>query len=316
MDTELLIRYISDDLSDTEREAVYRWISENDQNLVEYKSLRRLYDLGLWRVDDVHEVRTSRISGFWKRHRTHFWASAATLMAAACMALAAIVFTKEKPEEILAEFDSITAPAGKDLSVTLTDGTIVWLNSSSTLRIDKDPEHVIRRVALDGEAYFKVAKDPRHPFVVETDVFDVKVLGTEFDISAYKGEIWSTSLVQGSVAITRKTGEEITVLKPMTKAEFKDGGLVISYVNSDSYLWKEGILFFDNQPLRDIFNGLAKHFDLRMDLSSYNGGEARYTGKFRTVDGYEHILKVLQMDNDFNFKIVPSQDNVTIVINN
>lgn len=314
MDTELLIKYISDDLSDSGREAVYRWISESEENLAEFRSLRRLYDLGLWRVDDARQVRDGRISAFWKKNRTRLWASAAAVMTAACLVLSYVVFTRENPEEFLAEFDSITAPAGKDLNVTLTDGTVVWLNSNSTLRIDRDPEHEMRRVALDGEAYFKVAKDPSHPFIVETDIFDVKVLGTEFDISSYGGETWSASLMQGSVAITRKTGEEITVLKPMTKAEYKDGGLVISYVNSDSYLWREGILFFDNLPLKDIFTGLAKHFDLRIDLSSYSGGDARYTGKFRTVDGYEHILKVLQMDNDFDFRIIPSQDNVTVII--
>lgn len=314
MDTELLLRYISDDLADTEREAVYRWITDSEQHMAEFRSLRRLYDLGLWRTDDCSVIRTRRVAGFWRKHRAGIWASAAAVMSAACLVLAVMFFTKKEPEGLLAEFDSVTAPAGKDLSLTLTDGTVVWLNSNSTLRIDRDPEHEMRRVALDGEAYFKVAKDPSHPFIVETDIFDVKVLGTEFDISSYGGETWSASLMQGSVAITRKTGEEITVLKPMTKAEYKDGGLVISYVNSDSYLWREGILFFDNLPLKDIFTGLAKHFDLRIDLSSYSGGDARYTGKFRTVDGYEHILKVLQMDNDFDFRIIPSQDNVTVII--
>lgn len=314
MDIELLIRYISDDLSDDQREIVYRWISDSEENMSEFRSLRRLYDLGLWRVDDLREVRMDRKAGFWRRNRARLWASAAAVMTAACLVMAFFVFTEEKPEDMLAEFESVTAPAGKDLSLTLTDGTVVWLNSNSTLTINRDPEHGLRRVSLEGEAYFKVARDPKHPFIVETDLFDVKVLGTEFDVSSYGGEAWSASLVQGSVAITRKTGEEITVLKPMTKAEYRDGRIVLSYVNSDSYLWKDGILFFDNLPLKDIFSGLAKHFDLRIDLSSYDGGDARYTGKFRTVDGYEHILKVLQMDNDFDFKVVPSQDNVTIII--
>lgn len=316
MNTETLLKYIAGELSDSEREMVYSWICESENNRSEYESMRLLFDLNVWRENEAAtmaakpKTRKPVANQAW---RWAFQTAIAACLTAAFIFAAAMVYRPE-PVAPLASCESISAPAGKDIRVDLTDGTIVWLNSSSTLHMITDSDEATRRVRLEGEGYFKVAKDSKHPFIVETDRFDVKVLGTEFDITAYPGMEWSTALLTGAVEIDTKSGEKITVLNPMTKASFREGSMVLSPIDSDSYLWKDGIIYFDNLPLSTIFEKLSLYYDLRVDVSNAKNLDHRYTGKFRTSDGYEHIFKVLQMDSNFKYTITPTPEAVTIKI--
>lgn len=309
---EKVIRYIDDTLSEDERREVYAWICESEQHMREYRQLRHLYDLMLWRSD---EQRSAETQSRPKPRRRHLGAWASAVCSVACLTIAVILFHNSRSVEPLATFGSITAPAGSELQVSLTDGTTIWLNSRSTLSMVESSNSHQRRVRLEGEGYFEVAKDPKHPFVVETSQLDVQVLGTEFDLSAYPGDEWSTSLVSGSVAILDKSGEELTRLRPMTKAVYDDSKIVVSSINTDSCLWREGIIYFDNLTLSEILDKLSNYYNLQFDTSSSATCLShRYTGKFRSVDGYEHILKVLQLDSGLKYCIEPSPGTVTVRI--
>ena len=113
----------------------------------------------------------------------------------------------EMPSVIL-----MTTPRGKDCHLTLADGTRVWMNADSQLEFPEQFNGTRRTVRLHGEAYFEVAKDRRHPFVVETDYLTTTVLGTSFNVRAYSQNDASVALVEGSVSV--KSGRENMLLKP------------------------------------------------------------------------------------------------------
>ena len=305
MDTQTLKTYIEGGLSEEERRAVAEWIGENEDNLSEYKALRHLYDISLW--NPVIRDRSARRKTF---------ASRAFLIAASlALLLAAGIALHQRSGSInpLA-LDTITVPSGKEMSVDLADGSQVRLNAGSRLRICSARNE--RRVRLDGEGYFIVAPDPKLPFIVETFGHSVKVTGTEFNVKAREAErLWEVALVEGSVSILNTEGKEVTALKPGKKITLTGSSLVIAKLDENALLWKDGILSFDNLTLNEILDRISDFYGIRFDSSALRCGQKRYTGKFRTQWGYEHILKSLQMiHGDFAYEIPSGEDDVPVRI--
>ena len=115
---------------------------------------------------------------------------------------------------------TITVPAGQRINITLADGTNVWLNARTTIQYPITFNEKERLVKLDGEAYFDVTKDKNKPFIVQTNNYNVEVLGTKFDVDSYsETEIFETTLMEGSVRISSLTdANESLMLTPNNKA--------------------------------------------------------------------------------------------------
>ena len=309
MNSDQLLKYISGELPDQEVREVYEWISSSEDNRAEYEALRRIYEISVWNAPRLGEAVS--------RKRRVFKVAAFALPLAAAICAFLLLFLKPAPSQtplMSASFDKVTAPAGTDIHVELADGSAVWLNSCSTLRSVVDPSGATRRVYLEGEGYFEVAHDPEHPFIVETPTLAVKVKGTTFVVSAYPDSEWSASLIEGSVSVCNRQGDEYVELKPMTKASLRNGTLVVSSYNQDNALWKDGIIYFDNVTLDEIIHRISRYYDVSFDIRSKKHLGDRYSGKFRTVDGYDHILKVLRMDGRFDYSIRQSDSDITIII--
>ena len=110
----------------------------------------------------------------------------------------------------------VSSSANRTKSFRLSDGTVVWLNSRSTLRYPNKFSGTERRVELTGEAFFEVAPDESMPFIVNTDQYDIRVLGTKFNVFAYKDNNVKTSLVEGSLEVVKSSVETPPVrIEPM-----------------------------------------------------------------------------------------------------
>ena len=296
VNNDMLIKYISGDLPLGDRRYVYEWIASSEENLSEYKALRRLYDISLWKVP-MNKVRRRTVA------RRIITAAAAF---AAIAVVAFIMFSVGRDSSPMPPLylRSVTAPPGKELCMTLDDGTLVWLNSNSTLTIGDDEGDGVRRVQLEGEGYFKVAHDRTRPFIVHAAGLGVKVLGTEFNVKSYKDKgIWETALLDGSVAILDKNEKEILTIVPGTMVSYADSKLVASTLKKENYLWKDGVLFFDDMTLREILAYVSEYYDVSIDVPESPVFNKRYTGKFKSLDGYAHILKVLKTDSGFKYSI-------------
>ncbi|GAB3662684.1 DUF4974 domain-containing protein [Echinicola sediminis] len=161
-------------------------------------------------------------------------------------------------------YSKIIVPNGGKYKVELQDGTKVWLNSASSLSFPTEFEPNKREVSLSGEAYFEVAHNPKSPFTVDANGTQVRVLGTHFNIKAYKNEeITKTTLLEGKVEVVHKG--ETKVLEPGFQA-ISGVGLEVSRVATREVIaWKEGYFMFQSTRLDEILRQLERWYNIKVD---------------------------------------------------
>lgn len=311
MNTELLQKYIAGNATESEKRLVTEWIQASPENMREYMMLRKLYDISLWHTEPEAEKQpVGKRIPLWHRMGKEVTKVAAIFAIVFCSTY--FWFKKHQPQESV-RLQSVFVPAGQRAELVLADGTKVWLNSRTTLVFPNNFQGDVRHVKLDGEGYFAVAKNAKQPFVVETHKCNVKVLGTEFDVMAYAADsVWETSLLQGSVEVLMPGNLNSGVkLEPNTMVSLRGNKLVKGRAKEpDYFLWREGLLCFNNITVRDIIEKLKLYYGVDIVVNNKAILENRYMGKFRTKDGVEHVLKVLKLNNKFTY----TKDDETNVI--
>ena len=186
---------------------------------------------------------------------------------------------------------------GYEYMLTLCDGTKVWLNSESELEYPVVFQHGERRVKLKGEAYFEVVSDSLSPFVVEVERgFDVRVLGTRFNVKAYDtDERYETTLVSGRVVVEDSTGRRVALRPSEQFVLGHDGSCEVREVDVRYYLaWHEGWFYFHDEPLRQVLLMVERWYDVEFEYEDdMLIEEKRVTGKIRRFDDLEVLLDML-----------------------
>jgi transmembrane sensor len=206
--------------------------------------------------------------------------------------------------------NTIATPKGGEYQVTLPDGTKVWLNAETSLRyptIFTGPE---RTVDLTGEAYFEVAKNAAQPFIVRSGQATVKVLGTHFNIMAYKDEPFTkTTLAEGSVAMAGNGAQ--VILKPGQGGIISDGSNSVSVAAADVDLdlaWKNGQFYFNKTELSAIMKQLARWYDLEIRYAGQIPAK-RFVGKISRYTNLSEVLDVLRLSG-----VKFSMTNKTLIV--
>lgn len=201
-------------------------------------------------------------------------------------------------------------------TVSLPDGTSVTLNHYSTLKYPERFKTDNREVELNGEAYFEVSKDKKHPFIVQTEAVDVRVLGTQFNVDAYRDSPdVRTTLLTGSVAVSNKSNSEHMILKPneiaiYNKVEKKLTRKLLEDA-TDEISWRHGEFIFDDVPLRDIARELSNSFGTTIQITDSTLQNYRISARFRNGEDLETILSVLQDAGYFNYSHNDKQITIT-----
>jgi len=313
MNQETLLRYISGDATETEKAEMAQWLDANPENMREFLAFRKLYDITLWQ----EENKETQLINPSKKEFTIRKLVVEALKIAAIFVVALVgtryMFPISKVSEPVA-MQTIYVPAGQRAELTLSDGTKVWLNAKTTFVFPNLFTEKSRIVSLNGEGYFDVKSNKKQPFIVKTEKYDVKVWGTQFNLMAYSGKpIFETSLLEGSVELLNPGGVQGVMIVPNERIYLKNDRLVRTpIVNYNHFLWKEGLISFDDESFPEMVTKLELYFDLKINLNNRRIVKNRYTGKFRTKDGVEHILKVLQLSNQFKFKIDDKLNIITI----
>ena len=206
-----------------------------------------------------------------------------------------VYFYRDQPPPVVAE-TSLFVPAGQRISLTLSDGTTVWLNAQSRLTYPAVFAGDQRRVTIDGEAFFEVAKDVDKPFIVSANGVDIKVLGTSFNVYSYAKENMNRiSLIEGELIIYDQTSSDKKVtLYPLDEATIQNHTMKVGKIqNQDYFLWKEGIYSFENEPLENVFKMLELYFDINFEVKDPVILKWKYTLKFRQRDGIDEIMRLL-----------------------
>jgi transmembrane sensor len=213
-------------------------------------------------------------------------------------------------------YNTLKIPYGKRFEVELSDGTIVHLNSGTTLRYPVTfIKNQNRKVFLTGEAFFEVAKDKAHPFTVGTQELNVEVLGTKFNVNSYNEEVTTDIvLVEGKVALYKgeKVNRSLVQLTPGLKGSNTKGqqGITTEKVNTDVYTaWMSGSLVFKNMSFDAIIKKLERHFNVVFINKNKTLGKEIFNASF-DQEPIEVVLKNFSESYDIKYKI---RDNKIII---
>lgn len=210
-------------------------------------------------------------------------------------------------------FHTIKVPVSGEYNLQLADGTRVWLNAASELRYPTVFSGDRREVFIEGEAFFQVAKDTRHPFVVHAANAQVKVLGTEFNISAYPedSQVIAT-LNQGRIELS--SGTEKVELVPDCQAILQkdQGSITVHRVDASLYsAWKHGVFEFENLSLERIAVQLARWYGVKFVFTDESLAERYFTGGVKKYNSLRESLNYIEHTTNVHFEIVNTNVFVT-----
>lgn len=313
MDDKLLQLYFEGRTTDEQSRLITEWLDADEANTKHYRQLCRLYEISFW-----HEEPEVVVQSVQKKiKRRNIWQEALKIAAIFILGFALHYWITpsfvETGEEMAMQ--TIHVPAGQNAQVTLADGSQVWLNAGSTLNFPTRFEEGKRWVSLEGEGFFEVKANEDKPFIVSTADYDIKALGTSFNVKAYKqSAAFETALLTGKVEISSHATNRVISLTPNNQVILTDNKLsVVPIQNTDYFLWRQGILCFD-EPVMEVLKKLELYFDVHIEVNNKSivRNKRHSTAKFRTRDGLYHILDVLQLTHHFTYKRDEEKNLITI----
>lgn len=319
---ELIVRSFSGELSMEERDQLNKWINSNPSNKLEY------YDyLEIWKKSNLLQIPEIDVPASLKKTRQmaginnkNFNLIPFLIRTAAIFILAiliSVVYNKYIRKNQAREYftlQEIKAAFGTQTRIQLPDGSVVFLNSGSTLRF---PNSFIgktsRDVELIGEGYFNVKKDNTLPFIVTAKKIQIEVLGTSFNVTAYQNEPSATiALVEGSIRVG-KTNKNHTIetfqmrknqvcIFDSSKSSFK----IKNEANLNRYIaWTEGKIVFFNDYVNTVVSKLENWYNVDIEINDKEIEKYRFTGTFIN-EPIEQVLNILSLTSNMQYKIYPA----------
>lgn len=215
-------------------------------------------------------------------------------------------------------YHTLTTANGETYQVRLPDGTLVALNAASSLTFATVPdERGARRVSLNGEGYFEVFKDKKHPFYVKSGTQELKVLGTHFNVNSYKDDgTIKTTLLEGSVALEAVSGNTdkpslsapAFFLKPDQEAIFNGKDFKIKEVDpAFAVAWKDGKFVFQDESLAVIMKEIARWYNVKVEYQDEAMKEVSYGGSISRFSKLSKVLSKLELTGLAKFKLEPGK---------
>ena len=311
MDKKLLQKYVEGNVTIEEVEAVVDWLDSDERHVKEFMALHKLHDISVLNQPKFGQNQV-------KKKGMAFSRITIELVKVAAVALMLIggkfLFDTIMQTEESLQYQTLYIPAGQRAELILPDSSRVWLNAHSKLIYPVSFQKDKREVRLDGEAYFDVKHNESSPFVVKTKEMDIKVLGTEFNVSAYsETPELKIALLKGHVELQPTDFSRTYLMQPGEQIWYKEGRYVAYRIKDmDYFRWKEGLLCFNNQPIKEIMEKLQLYYDIRIEVGNRPFLHERYSGKFRVKDGVEQVLKVLQLEHKFTYTKDNELNQITI----
>jgi len=313
---ELIERYHAGQCSGQERYAVKTWLESDEAELSfpEQADIKAMEDKGWKKISGRYHITAGRENNRSKfRNYRLSWQLAACVTAVVTVAVFYNLsrLSHQKGEEKSAQnYKEVKAHKGQKLTIDLPDGTVVQLNSESTLRFPAKFAAASRQVELKGEAFFSVTKDPSSPFSIGTLNTRITVLGTRFNLRAYPSEAQTSVVVEeGRVRFSGKTdsliltANQLGVLRSGSAMQMKE-------VSAESYLaWKDNKLVFENESLESIVKTLERWYAVQISIKAPAIARERYTGKFDHPN-LKTVLESMSFALDFNYRL---KDNIYVI---
>lgn len=301
MDKEILQRYVEGNVSPEEIIAVVDWLDADESHVREFMALHKLNDISLLNQPD------SKVDVQRKKKTITFRQISYELAKIAAILIlfwggTKLYETTSVKENVIA-YQTLYVPAGQRAELILPDSTHVWLNARSKLVYPISFGKDIRQVELNGEAYFDVIHNEKQPFVVKTPQMDIQVLGTEFNVTAYSSSSdFEVALLRGCIELSSPRLSSNYRMKEKEHIRLQNNKLISKDISDyDYFRWKEGLICFNNESVATIIEKLKLYYDIDIEVYNQKFINSRYTGKFRTKDGIEQVLRVLQIEHKFTY---------------
>jgi len=287
----LLIKYLRNELSESEQNAILQWIEEKDENKEFLFGLKEAYQLSKWkefkmradaasgwvdlneRIDQLSEQQPPKIS----TKKWWYYAVAAIFLLLVGFGLRDWVNAEK------VTFNAIETYSGQQSTLILNDGTKVNLNQNSKLIYPTSFNGANRNVRLQGEAYFEVAHNTRHPFQVDIGTYTVRVLGTKFNIDAYPDQIYVyTSLKEGRIQIidNSKDAKVLSELKPGMQLSYnrRTGEYFVKTIDTGQITdWANGEMVIKRQTLEEVAQRLEQKYGYSIQIQDHRINKLTYS---------------------------------------
>lgn len=338
---ELLTRKMAGELSSSELVELKEMLSGCPDAVQEEEIFKQIWN---------SKVLTEDVNFFYERHKKKYgdvllfnevkdspastikWRKYYKYFGAACVLIIAIVFSYVVYEPLPGKdsYKQIIVGRGIRKTVLLPDGTKVWLNADSKLSYNPQMTKAGSRfVTLEGEAFFDVTHDNKHPFIINANKVSIKVLGTSFNIKAYTNDKkCETTLIRGSVELTlNDDSKQKIILRPSEKLAIIEGDeqkdvkskttphkgktLLIRHIShvkveDKEYVpetsWTENRIMFENETMQEIAVKLERWYNVKIRIDNKEIGSYHFTGVF-TNETIDQVLTAMQLVKSFNFKI-------------
>ena len=328
----LIAKYLAGECSPEEKLAMEWWLEEYD-NMLLFRQIEAAWkqekependpafslDSGLSKLHAKMAEQENRAEEEIQERPRYFKLSSWMAAAAVLLATGLGYFLVSRQHEglVTAHVAMETRVSGSKeiVSVELSDGTQVWLNKNSKLEYPKVFDGDERMVYLQGEAFFEVVPNPEKPFIVKSDKVSTRVLGTSFDVKAYKGdETASVSVATGKVEVSKEIEKgspiRITQLTPQQE-------LVINTEKDETYIdivstydigaWRKDQLVFRNNTYSEVIARLEEHYGVKITLTDKNLNNCRVMANFNEGATLKDVLKLLSISNSFRYNVVGNQ---------
>jgi transmembrane sensor len=336
----LLVKYIADQTTDEENILVRNWLYAHPENEQFFAELYEAWHNSL-SINDNEAIDTDKAYALFVKKTNHEVPKTKSLkkLIGVIVASGAILLVLLgglflfKPSRTVS-LNQLAAAPGKIIKVTLTDGTIVWLNSGSVLKYGADFGLTTRSVYLEGEGYFDIAPGKKHiPFIVHTKNYIIRDIGTRFNLKAYLNDpFFETSVVNGEVSIEDKAQKDNTTNRIYIKQKqtlriwnrgsdsnsqsltgFNDkpaksyNEIQITQFPQDkvgNYIgWKDDLLVFESNTMDEIARVLERRYNVKIAIADSTLQNIRYTGNFKNVKNIGRVLDIIKQNTPIIYAI-------------
>ncbi len=319
----LILRNLAGIADSDEAGSLNEWLGRSPLNRQYFEQVRNIWDISDRTIDPV-KIDTSsafdkvlkRLPGSSKKRALwYYWQKVAAIILIPLVIGGLAWFyinsistiTLDDSDEIV--YNEVFTAFGTRSSLRLSDSTLVWLNSGSSLRYPVKFYDNDRTVYLKGEGYFEVKSDKSHPFKVKTPNLEVNATGTKFCVSEYEYKpVTEVTLVSGKVTlqeagdmtspqiIEELTPDEHLVYNRETKIKNSTFGDTYRYIS-----WKDGVLIFRDEPLEEVLNKISLFFNVDIEIQGEELKSYRYYATFKE-ESLEEILKLLKLSAPINYR--------------
>ncbi len=279
----------------------------SNQNPDQYRKQQHESFSNFW--DRVQSAKPQRLIGQWMRYAAIF------ILASVLGFMAEYVLY---PKVSVASDDRVeySSEKGSVSTIHLNDGSAIWLSSDTKLVIDKNKKG--ETIAhLNGEAYFDLIPDPNRKFIVDLGQFQIRDIGTTFNVRAYESEhTISTTLIKGQVDLMKDSGKSFLTVKPGEYVEYNKTSKEIAVNQQDPSIitaWKDGKFVFIDQPLSEICTDLENWYNVEIHIEDQKLASTRYTSVVKRSTSIEMVLRILSVTDQIHYEITNKNEGKDII---